>query len=340
MYGVGSGAAAAIRDGFCETVGDTPLIRLNWASERSGCEILGKAEFLNPGGSVKDRAALGIIRAAESKGELKPGGLVVEGTAGNTGIGLALVGNQLGYRSLIVMPKTQSIEKQEMVKLCGARLMLTEAVPYRDPKNYIRLSRTLALEKAETEKNGVLWANQFDNLANMEAHRRTTAEEIWRQTAGGVDAFTCAVGTGGTIAGVSRGLKAHNPKIHITLADPHGSGLYSYYACGEIKAEGDSITEGIGQSRITANLAEAEIDYQVRIDDRTCLEVLAALVKKDGLFLGSSSGINVAAAMRVAKELGEGHTIVTILCDGGERYRSKLYNPSFLKEKNLPYLYG
>lgn len=332
-----TGAKRAIRNGFCGAIGSTPLIRLNWPSAVSGCEILGKAEFLNPGGSVKDRTALGMIRAAEAQGKLKPGGLIVEGTAGNTGIGLTLVGNQLGYRSLIVMPKTQSIEKQRLVKLCGGELLLTEAVPYKDPKNYVRLAESVAANRAKTEKNGVLWANQFDNLANMEIHRRTTAEEIWQQTDGKVDAFTCAVGTGGTIAGVGCGLKAHNPEVQITLADPYGSGLYSYYADGEIKVEGRSITEGIGQSRITANLAQARIDWQTRIDDRTCLEVLGQLVKKDGLLLGSSSGINVAAAMRVAKKLGKGHIVVTVLCDGGERYRSKLYDSEFLKGKNLPY---
>ncbi len=326
--------------GFCQTVGGTPLIRLNKASAKSGCEILGKAEFLNPGGSVKDRAALGIIREAEREGRLRPGGLIIEGTAGNTGIGLALLGNQLGYRSLIVMPETQSVEKQEMIRLCGAELRLTEAAPYKSPKNYVRLSEAIAREKAKTEKSGVLWANQFDNLANMEAHRSTTAEEIWRQCDGKVDAFTCAVGTGGTIAGVSCGLKAKNSQVEITLADPHGSGLYSFYACGEIKAEGSSITEGIGQSRITANLAKARIDNQVRIDDVTCLETLAYLLRDEGLFLGASSGINVAAALKVAERLGPGRTIVTILCDGGERYRSKLYNPDFLRSKSLPYLFS
>lgn len=325
-----------IRDGFIGTIGNTPLIRLEGPSRATGCDILGKAEFLNPGGSVKDRAALAIIRDAEQRGLLKPGGTIVEGTAGNTGIGLALVGNALGYRSVIVMPETQSQEKKDMLRLIGADLRLVPAVPYKDPNNYVRYSGRLAEELAATEPNGVVWANQFDNVANREGHRLTTGPEIWEQTGGRIDAFTCAVGSGGTLAGVGLALKAFNPDIRIVLADPMGAALYHYYTSGELKAEGTSITEGIGQARITANLEGAPIDSALQITDEEALPILFDLVKTQGLVLGGSTAINVAAAMRVARDLGPGHTIVTILCDGGQRYQSKLFNPAFLREKNLP----
>ncbi len=325
-----------IRDGFIGTIGNTPLIRLEGPSRATGCDILGKAEFLNPGGSVKDRAALAIIRDAERRGVLKPGGTVVEGTAGNTGIGLALVGNALGYRSVIVMPETQSQEKKDMLRLVGADLRLVPAVPYKDPNNYVRYSGRLAEELAATEPNGVVWANQFDNVANRDGHRLTTGPEIWEQTGGRIDAFTCAVGSGGTLAGVGLALKAFNPDIRIVLADPMGASLYHYYTHGELKAEGSSITEGIGQGRITANLEGAPIDSALQITDEEALPILFDLVKTQGLVLGGSTAINVAAAMRIARDLGPGHTVVTILCDGGQRYQSKLFNPAFLREKNLP----
>ncbi|OAN56007.1 cysteine synthase A [Paramagnetospirillum marisnigri] len=325
-----------IRDGFLDSIGNTPLIRLKRASEETGCDILGKAEFLNPGGSVKDRAALAIIRDAEAKGLLKPGGTVVEGTAGNTGIGLALVANALGYRTVIVMPETQSQEKKDMLRLVGADLRLVPAVPYANPGNYVRYSETLAKELAATEPNGVLWANQFDNLANRMGHFHTTGQEIWRQTDGKVDAFTCAVGTGGTLAGTGMALKEKNPKIKVVLADPMGSALYHHYAHGELKAEGTSITEGIGQGRITRNLEGAPIDDQVQVTDEEALPLIFRLVREEGLVLGGSSGINVMAAIKVAKALGPGHTVVTVLCDYGTRYQSKLFNPAFLRERNLP----
>lgn len=325
------------RDGFVGTIGNTPLIRLEKASDETGCEILGKAEFLNPGGSVKDRAALGIIRAAEKSGALKSGGTVVEGTAGNTGIGLALVGNALGYKTVIVMPETQSQEKKDMLRLCGADLRLVAAKPYKDPDNYIKYSQRLAAEIAEESPNGAIWANQFDNVANRDAHINTTAPEIWAQTDGKVDAFTCAVGTGGTLGGVSLGLKEYNKDIKIVLADPMGAALYNYYKHGELKSEGGSITEGIGQGRITANLEGIIVDDAYQIPDEEALEIVFDLLKHQGLCLGGSSGINVAGAIRLAKEMGPGHTIVTILCDVGTRYMSKLFNPEFLKEKNLPY---
>lgn len=325
-----------IRDGFIGTIGNTPLIRLEGPSRATGCDILGKAEFLNPGGSVKDRAALAIIRDAERRGVLKPGGTVVEGTAGNTGIGLALVGNALGYRSVIVMPETQSQEKKDMLRLVGADLRLVPAVPYKDPNNYVRYSGRLAEELAATEPNGVVWANQFDNVANREGHRLTTGPEIWEQTGGRIDAFTCAVGSGGTLAGVGLALKSFNPDIRIVLADPMGASLYHYYTHGALKAEGSSITEGIGQGRITANLEGAPIDSALQITDEEALPILFDLVKTQGLVLGGSTAINVAAAMRIARDLGPGHTVVTILCDGGQRYQSKLFNPAFLREKNLP----
>jgi Cysteine synthase len=325
-----------VRDGFLDTIGRTPLIKLQGPSELTGCTILGKAEFLNPGGSVKDRAALAIIQDAEEKGLLKPGGVIVEGTAGNTGIGLTLVGNALGYRSVIVMPETQSQEKKDMLRLIGADLRLVPAVPYSDPGNYVRYSETLAGELSRTEPNGVLWANQFDNVANRLGHYRTTGQEIWRQTGGRIDAFTCAVGTGGTLAGTGMALKEHNKDIQIILADPMGSALYNYYANGELKAEGTSITEGIGQGRITKNLIGAPIDGQVQVTDEEALPLIFDLVKKEGLVLGGSSGINVLAAIKIAQKLGPGHTVVTVLCDYGTRYQSKLFNPAFLKERNLP----
>ena len=325
-----------VRHGFAGAVGNTPLIRLEGPSEATGCDILGKAEFLNPGGSVKDRAALFIIVDAEERGVLKPGGVVVEGTAGNTGIGLALVGNTRGYRTVIVIPETQSREKMDLLRLAGAELRPVPAVPYRNPDNYVHVSERLAAELAETEPNGVLWANQCDNTANYRGHYMTTGPEIWLQTGGNVDGFTCAIGTGGTIAGVSRALKDRNPDVRIALADPMGAALYSYFTTGELKSEGGSITEGIGQGRITNNVAEAVIDTAYQIPDEEALPILFDLIKSDGLCLGGSSAINVAGAIRLARELGPGHVIVTILADSGQRYHSKLYNPEFLKGKNLP----
>lgn len=325
-----------VRNGFLDSIGRTPLIRLKGPSEATGCEILGKAEFLNPGGSVKDRAALAIVEDAMARGQLKPGGTIVEGTAGNTGIGLALVGNALGFRTVIVMPETQSQEKKDMLRLCGADLRLVPAVPYKDPGNYVHVSRRIAEELAATEPDGAIWANQFDNPANREGHRRTTGPEIWEQTGGRIDAFTCATGTGGTLAGVALALKARNPRIRIVLADPMGSALYAWKKTGVLKAEGNSITEGIGQGRVTANLADAPIDDAVQVPDTEALPVIFDLLKQEGLVLGGSSGVNVAAAMQVARSLGPGHTVVTILCDYGTRYQSKLFNPSFLREKNLP----
>ncbi|TWB37613.1 cysteine synthase A [Nitrospirillum pindoramense] len=325
-----------IRDGFIGTIGHTPLIRLEAASKATGCDILGKAEFLNPGGSVKDRAALAIIQDAITRGALKPGGTIVEGTAGNTGIGLALVGNAWGFKTVIVMPETQSQEKKDMLRLIGADLRLVPAVPYKDPGNYVHVSRRIAEELAATEPNGAIWANQFDNLANREGHRATTGVEIWEQTDGKVDAFTCAVGTGGTLAGVALALKERNPNVRIVMADPMGSALYNWKKTGELVSTGTSITEGIGQARVTANLADAPIDDAVQIPDEEALPLIFDLVKTQGLVLGGSSGINVAAAIRVARDLGPGHTVVTILCDFGTRYQSKLFNPEFLKERNLP----
>jgi cysteine synthase A len=325
-----------IRDGFLGAIGNTPLIRLRRASDATGCEILGKAEFLNPGGSVKDRAALAIVEDAEAAGRLRPGGVIVEGTAGNTGIGLALVGNARGYRTVIVMPETQSQEKKDFLRLIGAELRLVPAKPYRDPGNYVRVSERLAAEMAETEPNGAIWANQFDNVANREGHRRTTGEEIWAETGGRVDAFTCSAGTGGTIAGVGMALKARKPAVRIVLADPMGSAFYNHYTRGELLAEGSSITEGIGNSRVTKNLEGAPVDAALRVPDEEALPVIFDLVEHEGLVLGGSSGINVAAAIRLARELGKGHTIVTVLCDGGARYQSKLFNPAFLREKGLP----
>jgi cysteine synthase A len=325
-----------IRDGFIDAIGNTPLIKLRAASELTGCTILGKAEFLNPGGSVKDRAALGIIGDAEEKGLIRPGGLIVEGTAGNTGIGLALVGNCRGYKTLIVIPETQSQEKKDMLRLAGAELREVPAAPYKDPNNYVRYSGRLAEELKDSNPNGVIWANQFDNVANRMGHYRTTGPEIWEQTDHKVDGFICAVGSGGTLAGVGMYLKERNPNIQIGLADPEGAALYSYYTTGELKSEGSSITEGIGQGRITANLVDAPVDRAYRIPDAEALPIVFDLVKHEGLCLGGSSGINVAGAIRLAKELGPGHTIVTVLCDYGSRYQSKLFNPAFLRDKNLP----
>ena len=325
-----------IVDGLTEAVGNTPLIRLRRASDLTGCTILGKAEFLNPGGSVKDRAALYIIRDAEDRGDLKPGGLIVEGTAGNTGIGLALVGNARGYRTLIVIPETQSQEKKDMLRLCGAALEEVPAAPYRDPGNYVRVSERRARELAATEPNGVLWANQWDNTANRDAHFRGTGPEIWEQTDGRVDGFVCAIGTGGSLAGVSMYLKERRPDVVTAAADPSGAGMYSYFKTGELAAEGSSITEGIGQNRITKNIEGAPIDEAYRIPDEEAVPVVFELLKEEGLCLGGSSGINVAGAVRLARDLGPGHTIVTLLCDSGTRYQSKLFNPAFLREKNLP----
>ncbi|MEC8584932.1 MAG: cysteine synthase A [Pseudomonadota bacterium] len=325
-----------IYDGFVDAIGNTPLIKLRAASARTGCTILGKAEFLNPGGSVKDRAARAIIEAAEARGELRPGGVIVEGTAGNTGIGLALVANARGYRTVIVMPETQSQEKKDMLRLCGADLRLVPALPYRDPGNYVRVSERLAAELAASEPHGAVWANQFDNTANMDAHVRTTGPEIWAQTAGKVDGFVAAVGTGGTLAGTGLALKERNKDVVVALADPMGSAIYNYYQNGELKAEGGSISEGIGQGRITQNLAPAPIDTQFQISDQEALPLVFDLLCHEGLVMGGSTAINIAGAIRLAEQLGPGHTIVTILCDWGHRYQSKLYNPAFLREKELP----
>ena len=325
-----------IRDGFSDSVGNTPLIRLKKASELTGCEILGKAEFLNPGGSVKDRAALYMILDAERKGTLQPGGVIVEGTAGNTGIGLTLVANARGYRTVIVIPETQSQEKMDMLRLCGAELIPVPAKPYKDPDNYVRQSERVAAEYAEKEPNGALWANQWDNPANWQGHYQSTGPEIWAQTDGKVDGFICAMGTGGTLAGISTYLKEQNADVKTGLADPMGAAMYSYYKTGELASAGSSITEGIGQGRITANVAQAKVDMPFQIPDEEALLIVFDLLKDEGLCLGGSSGINVAGAIRLAQELGPGHTIVTILCDGGQRYQSKLFNPVFLKEKNLP----
>ena len=326
-----------IRNGLCEAIGNTAMIRLPRLSEETGCEIYGKAEFMNPGGSIKDRAALYIIRDAEEKGLLRPGGTIVEGTAGNTGIGLALVGNALGYRTVIVIPDTQSQEKMDMLRLCGAEVLPVPAVPYNDPNNYVKYSGRLAGELAQSEPNGAIWANQFDNVANRRAHFEGTGPEIWRQTEGKVDAFTCAVGTGGTVGGVSMYLKEQRKDIVIAIADPMGAALYNYYAHGELKAEGSSITEGIGQGRVTENLVGVEIDEAFQIPDEEALPLIFDLLRDEGLCLGGSTGINVAGAIRLAKKMGPGHTIVTILADFGTRYQSKLFNPAFLKEKGLPF---
>jgi cysteine synthase A len=325
-----------ISDGIVGAIGNTPLIRLKRASEATRCTILGKAEFMNPGQSVKDRAALFIIQDAMRRGTLRPGGVVVEGTAGNTGIGLTLVGNALGFRSVIVIPETQSQEKKDMLRLCGAELVEVPAVPYSNPNNYVKISGRLAEQLAKTEANGAIWANQFDNVANRQGHIETTGPEIWQQTDGKVDGFTCAVGTGGTLAGVAMALKDRNKNIRIAVSDPMGAALYSYYTQGVLKSEGSSITEGIGQGRITKNLEGAPIDTAYRIPDSEAVPIIFDLLEHEGLCMGGSTGINVAGAIRLAKELGPGHTIVTILCDYGTRYQSKLFNPAFLREKDLP----
>ncbi len=319
-----------------DAIGNTPLIRLRRASEATGCEIWGKAEFMNPGQSVKDRAALFIIRDAEQRGLLKPGGRIVEGTAGNTGIGLALVASALGYRTEIVIPRTQSQEKKDAIKLLGAKLIEVDAVPYSNPDNYVRYSGRLAEERAKTEPGGAIWANQFDNVANREAHRLTTAPEIWEQTEGRIDGFVCAVGSGGTLGGVAMGLREKNPDVAIALADPPGAALYNWYAHGELKAEGSSVTEGIGQGRVTANLEGITVDYAYQIPDAETLQQVFDLTQYEGLCMGGSTGVNVAGAIRLAKDLGPGKTIVTVLCDNGSRYQSKLFNPAFLTERGLP----
>jgi cysteine synthase A len=326
----------SIHHGIMDAIGNTPLIHLSRASEATGCTILGKAEFMNPGQSVKDRAALFIIRDAEERGLLRPGGVIVEGTAGNTGIGLALVGNALGYRTVIVIPETQTQEKKDMLRLCGAELIEVPAVPYANPNNYVKVSGRIAERLAQSEPDGAIWANQFDNVANRDGHIATTGPEIWAQTDGQVDGFVCAVGTGGTLAGVGRALKERNPKIAIALADPMGAALYSFYTHGELKAEGSSITEGIGQGRITRNLEGFAPDVAYRIPDEEAIPLVFDLLEYEGLCLGGSSGINVAGAIRLARHLGPGHTIVTVLCDYGTRYQSKLFNPDFLRSKNLP----
>ena len=321
---------------FPDAIGNTPLIRLNAASQATGCEILGKAEFMNPGGSVKDRAALFIVRDAEERGLLKPGGTIVEGTAGNTGIGLTLVGNALGYKSVIVIPDTQSQEKKDTIRLCGAELIEVPAVPYKNPNNYVHVSERKAQELNEIKPGSAIWARQFDNQANRRAHIEGTASEIWAQTDGTVDGFVCAVGTGGTLAGVAMGLKDKNPNIVTAIADPMGSALFGHYKHGELKSAGSSITEGIGQGRITANMEGAPIDEAFQISDHEALPIIFDLIKNEGLCLGGSSGINVAGAIHLAKKMGPGHTIVTVLCDLGTRYQSKLFNPAFLKSKDLP----
>ena len=323
-----------VKSDLSASIGNTPLIRLNGPSQATGCEILGKAEFMNPGQSVKDRAALYIIRDAVATGALRPGGTVVEGTAGNTGIGLALVGASLGFRTVIVIPETQSQEKKDMIRLAGAELVQVPAVPYKNPNNYVRYSERLAARLNQSEPNGAIWANQFDNVANRLAHEETTGPEIWEQTEGKVDGFICSVGTGGTLAGVALALQPKGVKMG--LADPMGSAIYSYYTTGELKSEGDSITEGIGQGRITANLQGFTPDFAYQIPDDEALPVIFDMLTQDGLCLGGSSGINVAGAIRMAREMGPGHTIVTALGDFGNRYQSKLFNPEFLREKGLP----
>jgi cysteine synthase A len=337
--GLAEGAAKAgshyVQD-VIGTIGRTPLIKLRHASKMTRCTILGKAEFLNPGGSVKDRAGLAIIEDAVARGALKPGGLVVEGTAGNTGIGLALVANALGFRTVIVIPDTQSDEKKQMLRLQGAELIEVPAVPYANPNNYVKLSGRLAERLACEHPQGAIWANQFDNVANREGHRTTTGPEIWEDTGGAIDGFTCSVGTGGTLAGVGLALKARNSKVKIAITDPLGSALYSYYATGELKATGTSITEGIGQGRVTKNLEGAPIDLAYQVSDEEALPILFDLAENEGLLLGGSSAVNIAGAIRLARELGPGHMIVTVLCDSGSRYASKLFNPEFLRSKNLP----
>lgn len=325
-----------VQNDVLAAIGNTPLIKLRRASEATGCTILGKAEFMNPGGSVKDRAALAIVKDAVARGELRPGGMIVEGTAGNTGIGLALVANAMGFRTVIVIPETQSQEKKDLLRLQGAELIEVPAVGYANPNNYVKVSGRMAARLAAEHPQGAIWANQFDNVANRQGHFETTGPEIFEQTAGAVDGFTCAVGTGGTLAGVAMALKQRKPSVRIALSDPMGAALYEYYAHGTLKSSGSSITEGIGQGRITANLQDAPIDVAFQISDEEALPILFDLAEHEGLLLGGSAAINVAGALRLAREMGPGHTIVTILCDGGVRYGSKLYNPSFLREKKLP----
>lgn len=329
-------APPAVSGSILDLIGHTPLLRLRRASELTGCEILAKAEFMNPGQSVKDRAALFIIRDAEAKGLLKPGGRIVEGTAGNTGIGLAMVGKALGYKCTIVIPRTQSQEKKDAIRLFGAELVEVDAVPYANENNYIKYSGRLAAELNDREPNGAIWANQFDNVANRQAHIVGTGPEIWAQTDGKVDGFICAVGSGGTLAGVAQALRERRADVKIGLADPHGAALYSYYTDGELKSEGGSISEGIGQGRITANLTDLKVDYAYRIADEEMLLTIYDLLEFEGLVMGGSTGVNVAGAIRMAKDLGPGHTIVTVLCDQGSRYQSKIFNPAFLREKGLP----
>ena len=319
-----------------DLIGNTPIVRLNRVSDETGCEILGKCEFLNPGQSVKDRAALYIIRDAERRGVLKPGGVIVEGTAGNTGIGLTLVAKALGYSTVIVIPETQSQEKKDALRVAGAEVIEVPAAPYRNPNNYVRLSGRLAEQLAQSEPGGAIWANQFDNVANRQAHIETTAPEIFEQTGGKVDGFVAAIGSGGTLAGTGMGLRARKPGVQIALADPHGAALHAYYTSGELASEGSSITEGIGQGRITANLEGFSPDRSYRIGDDEALEIVFDLAEHEGLVLGGSSGINIAGARALARDLGPGHTIVTILCDYGTRYQSKLFNPEFLRSKGLP----
>ena len=325
-----------IRENLLDAIGDTPLIRLRRASEETGCTILGKAEFMNPGGSIKDRAAKYIVRDAEERGELRPGGIIVEGTAGNTGIGLAMVGNARGYRTVITIPETQAREKKDALRLLGAELHEVPAVPFKNPGNYVHVAARLAEELRRSEPNGVLYADQWENLSNGEGHYRSTGPEIWAQTGGAVDAFCCAIGTGGTISGVGRYLKERKPGVVIALTDPLGSCLFNHYKHGELRAEGNSITEGIGQGRVTANIASAPVDDAFQVPDEEMLPVLFRLLREEGLCLGGSSGINVAGAIQLARKLGPGHTIVTVLCDFGQRYLSKLYNPEFLRSKELP----
>ncbi len=325
-----------VKNSIVDAIGDTPLIRLKGASALTGCEIYGKAEFMNPGQSVKDRAALYIIRDAIERGALRPGGVIVEGTAGNTGIGLALIGRALGFRSVIVIPETQSQEKKDMLRLAGAQLVEVPAAPYKNPNNYVRLSGRLAEELNASEPNGAIWANQFDNTANRRAHAETTAPEIWAQTDGKIDGFICAVGSGGTLAGVEAGLRERKGDIKIGLADPMGAALYNYYKNSELKSEGSSITEGIGQGRITANLEGTRVDMPFQIEDRDAVQTVFDLLENEGLCLGGSSGVNVAGAIKMAREMGPGHTLVTVLCDYGTRYQSKLFNPAFLRAKDLP----
>ena len=329
-------ALTSLPQNFLELVGNTPLVRLNAVSDATGCEIYGKCEFANPGGSVKDRAAKGIIEEAEASGALTKGGIIVEGTAGNTGISLTLAGSSRGYRSVIVMPETQSQEKKDALRVCGADLRLVPAVPYKDPNNYVRYSERLANELREELGGGVIWANQFDNVANRMGHIKGTGPEIWKQTNGKIDGFICAVGSGGTLAGLSLYLKEQNPDIQIGLADPLGSALYNYYEHGELKSDGGSISEGIGQGRITANLEGIAVDRAYQISDEEALPIIYDLMQHEGLYLGGSSAINIAGAAAMARDMGPGHMIVTILCDSGQRYQSKVWNPEFLKSKNLP----